>query len=507
MAWKSPNWCKLDFNNFKDLAYSLDEFYPLRGRPSQFHPVLTLFARNNLHQKRLNHKYELTSIDEISERVTTNAKFVKATVMAHCNSHKKSTSRRTCFVKEIPILNKAQLKLWDRVKQQPLRCHHDTYEFYRNLYHLENSSMVEVLCTFLTSNLTENNLSPHFPLFYGTVNCQFKNFTFPERASKDLKVSKPLVPKKYRVVREGSKKRIQVNNCPVQLLFTEMIGEETLGDLIDREKFQPNRWRAYCFQVIAALSIVQSRYKMHHNDLHVNNLICQKTKKTHLFYRDSTGTLFKVPTYGRIIKMVDWGRGILQYGNKTINNQCFEPDGDVFGQFLPPTSIVTKRRTVRANNSIDMIMFAYTMLESFYLNSSEYESFQSSHSSTSSISSSESDTDSPQNLRIEVKNRRKGGRKKTTKIKTHNLDAHRRKRMGMLPKNEVVTFLLSLCDHQRGGNFYTNCQKLNFSLYCQMAKWGKGAVPRELVKHPVFQSFRSDTKIDTSSKTTVYSLE
>jgi hypothetical protein len=372
--------------------------------------------------------------------------------------------------------------MWDSVKKRPLRCKPDSFELYSNLFNIENPAMVEVLCTFLTSNLVENNLSPHFPLFYGTVNCQFKNFTFPERASKELNASRPLFPKKYRIVTEGNSKRIQVNNCPVQMLFTEMIGEETLGDVVDRENFQSNRWRSYCFQVIAALSIIQSRYKMYHNDLHINNLICQKTKKQFLYYRCAKGRLYRVPTYGKIIKIIDWGRGTLKYKYDSIRNKCFNLDGDVFGQFYPPTSLHHKRRTVNYNNSIDMVMFAFTMLESFYLNSSDYES------SSNSTYLKANKPNKPEYI-------------------IQDIEVNRQKRLELLPKSDIVKFLFDICDNTRGKNFYTHCQKLNFTFYCEAAKYSKGACPLELVHHDVFKNYIVESTTDCEDNITVYPLE
>ena len=487
MTWKNPNWCKLDPSTFRSLVGSLKDFYPLRGRPSQFHPVMTLFARNNFQGKRLNHKFELQEILEIVERFNTNVHTVRGKVRANCNSYKKSETTRTCLVKEIPLLSKGHLKIWDSVKNRPLRCQPDSYELYRTLFNIENPAMIEVLCTFLTSNLVENNLSPHFPLFYGTVNSQFKNFTYSERASKDLETSKsPLVPKRYRVVREGSRNRIQVNNCPVQLLFTEMIGEETLGDIVDREKFQGNRWRSYCFQVVAALSIIQSRYKMYHNDLHINNLMCQKTKLEYLYYRGSNGKHFKVPTYGKIVKIIDWGRATVKYKNNNLGNQCFDPDGDVFGQYHPPTSINHKRRLVYPNSSIDMVMFAYTMLESFYINSPDYKSvnLSSSHSSHST-----------------------GSNKKDMSNSVYNIDQGRRQRLELLPHSDVIDFLLDICAYHKGKNFYTHCQKLNFTFYCEAAKWSHNSVPRDLIQHNIFKKFEIHPSLHQGNKHPVYPLE
>jgi hypothetical protein len=234
---------------------------------------------------------------------------------------------------------------------------------------------------------------------------------------------------------------------------------------------------------------------MHHNDLHINNLICQKTKREYLYYRGSNGKYFKVPTYGKIIKIIDWGRATVKYKQDSVGNQCFDPDGDVFGQYLPPTSLNHKRRIVHPNSSVDMVMFAFTMLESFYINSPEYKSsVTSSGSSGSSVTSSSNKSESDRNPT--------GG-----SYSVHNIDQNRRQRLELLPKSDVIDFLLDICAYQKGKNFYTHCQKLNFTLYCEAAKWSHDSSPRDLLQHNIFKKYELLHTLSQGNKLTVYPLE
>ena len=73
-------------------------------------------------------------------------------------------------------------------------------------------------------------------------------------------------------------------------------------------------------------------FDLTHNDLHTNNVMYKKTDKTYLYYRYK-GDFYKVPTHGRIYKIIDFGRAIYRYKGKRICSDSFHPKGDASTQY------------------------------------------------------------------------------------------------------------------------------------------------------------------------------
>ena len=61
------------------------------------------------------------------------------------------------------------------------------YKFVLNdfIHNLNSSVNIEILVSYLLSKLVENDISPHFPLFYGQCHTNMKKYTF-EISEKEL---------------------------------------------------------------------------------------------------------------------------------------------------------------------------------------------------------------------------------------------------------------------------------------------------------------------------------
>ena len=110
-----------------------------------------------------------------------------------------------------------------------------------------------------------------------------------------------------------------VNHFPIMMIYTEA-SEGTMDDLLDDYEevgCKPGTakweltWKAWIFQIMAALSVAQTMFGFTHNDLHSNNVVWSKTEKTHLYYKQRDGTTFKVPTFGKIFRIIDFAGAFL----------------------------------------------------------------------------------------------------------------------------------------------------------------------------------------------------
>lgn len=175
-----------------------------------------------------------------------------------------------------------------------------------------------------------------------------------------------------------------LKNFPVQLTVLERC-DGTLDDLMEDEvdedatpdmrETKEQRWTAWMFQVIAGLSVAQQTYDFVHNDLHTNNVMWCGTGETHLFYH-VTGAVggdrfYRVPTFGRIMKIIDFGRATFRPPSSSGDNRvwypdAFAPDADAGHQYNCGPYFVQGEPKVLPNKSFDLCRLAVAMLETLW---------------------------------------------------------------------------------------------------------------------------------------------
>jgi hypothetical protein len=158
---------------------------------------------------------------------------------------------------------------------------------------------------------------------------------------------------------------------PVMLIFQEEM-EGVLDDLLDEEGERgeewETRWTAWTFQVIAALCVAQGVLGFTHNDLHTSNIVWTETDQPYLFYKNRAGQLWRVPTFGKIFRIIDFGRAIFRVGDKWYASDDYERGGDAEGQYNFE-AIRTMRSTkplVYPNPSFDLCRYAVSVLEGLF---------------------------------------------------------------------------------------------------------------------------------------------
>jgi len=171
-----------------------------------------------------------------------------------------------------------------------------------------------------------------------------------------------------------------LKDFPVQLTFLEKC-DGTMDNLMDDEvsddatddmkETKEARWTAWMFQVIAALTVVQDKYDLIHNDLHTNNITWSGTAETHLYYHVGGAAggdrYYKVPTYGRIFKIIDFGRATFREpGGRTWFPDVYGPEADAEGQYNCGPFFDQSKPKVVPNPSFDLCRLAVAMLESIW---------------------------------------------------------------------------------------------------------------------------------------------
>ena len=155
-----------------------------------------------------------------------------------------------------------------------------------------------------------------------------------------------------------------IHNYPVQIICLEYM-EGTLDSLLGgRNEMDSDQWRSCLFQIIVALTAYQKAFAFTHNDLHSNNIMFTKTDREHLYYKHSK-KYYKVPTYGRIFKLIDFGRAIYRFKGKIICSDSFHPKGDAATQYNCEPFFNASKARLEPNSSFDLCRLACSLFDYF----------------------------------------------------------------------------------------------------------------------------------------------
>jgi hypothetical protein len=105
--------------------------------------------------------------------------------------------------------------------------------------------------------------------------------------------------------------------------------ENTLDYLLENELIDEPKCISALMQIVMTLIVYQktlSRITI----LHTNNIMYIETDKEFIYYTHNQ-IHYKVPTYGRIYKIIDFGRSIYRFKNKMFYSDCFEKHGTQTG--------------------------------------------------------------------------------------------------------------------------------------------------------------------------------
>jgi hypothetical protein len=143
-----------------------------------------------------------------------------------------------------------------------------------------------------------------------------------------------------------------IKNFPTQLICIEKC-ENTLNQLLMEKSLDDKESSSVLFQVVMTLIAYQKVFNFTHNDLHTNNIMYVSTKQKFLWYKYKN-VCYKVPTYGKIFKLIDFGRSIYNFKGDVFCSDSFFPDGDGYTQYnCEPFYDETKKR-IDPNFSFDL---------------------------------------------------------------------------------------------------------------------------------------------------------
>jgi len=139
----------------------------------------------------------------------------------------------------------------------------------------------------------------------------------------------------------------------------------TLDSLLnDEDEMDFDEWTSCLFQIIITLIVYQKMFNFTHNDLHTNNIMFQKTEKQYLYYRYNQ-KYYKVPTHGRIFKIIDFGRAIYKFKGQRICSDSYHKKGDAATQYNCEPFFNSKKPRLEPNMSFDICRLACSLFDYF----------------------------------------------------------------------------------------------------------------------------------------------
>jgi hypothetical protein len=152
------------------------------------------------------------------------------------------------------------------------------------------------------------------------------------------------------------------NTGTMDMLFNPANRELIAADADNWERC----WAAWIFQIIAGLSCAQTLLGFTHNDLHTNNIVWAPTTDEWLIYTRRDGTVFKVPTFGKLFRIIDFGRSIFSVNGTMFISDDFRPENDAGGQYRFVPLYKSASDPIPPNPSFDLCRLAVSLFEALY---------------------------------------------------------------------------------------------------------------------------------------------
>lgn len=154
-----------------------------------------------------------------------------------------------------------------------------------------------------------------------------------------------------------------INNFPVNIIFLEKC-HETLDAYIENNELEEREMKAILLQIAFTLATYQRCYNFTHNDLHTSNIMYTKTNDKYLYYAlIENGPVYKIPTYGKLWKIIDFGRSIYNISNSCIENTAFSEIGDATTQYNFGRLYSDKYNLRYPNKNFDLCRLACSLFD------------------------------------------------------------------------------------------------------------------------------------------------
>ena len=160
---------------------------------------------------------------------------------------------------------------------------------------------------------------------------------------------------------EEERINVVIPKFPVQVICMEYC-EDTFDSLILNNDLTKDEWFSALMQIVMILITYQKAFNFTHNDLHTNNVMYNETDKKYLYYCYKK-KYYKVPTFGRIFKIIDFGRSIYKFNGKIFCSDSFQAGGDAATKYNTEPYLNEKKPRLEPNYSFDLCRLACSIFD------------------------------------------------------------------------------------------------------------------------------------------------
>jgi len=158
---------------------------------------------------------------------------------------------------------------------------------------------------------------------------------------------------------------VSIDKMPVQIIAMEQMTDTLDKYIIEKhEMISEREWLSILFQVVINLLVYQEMFNFTHNDLHTNNIMYVETDIKYLYYKYDN-TYWKIPTYGKIYKIIDFGRSIYTYKGVKHVSSSFEHRNDAGGQYNIEPYYDPNKPLIDINYSFDLCRLGCALYDFF----------------------------------------------------------------------------------------------------------------------------------------------
>lgn len=155
---------------------------------------------------------------------------------------------------------------------------------------------------------------------------------------------------------------VTLDKFPVTFIAMEKCSN-TLDNLIENSYFDTDEmWYAMLLQIIMTLLVYQKAFTFTHNDLHTNNVMYVETDIEYIEYIYDK-IKYRVPTFGKIYKIIDFGRSIYKVNDVLLCSDSYDVKGDANSQYNFEPFFNSKNKRVIPNPSFDLCRLATSMID------------------------------------------------------------------------------------------------------------------------------------------------
>ena len=154
-----------------------------------------------------------------------------------------------------------------------------------------------------------------------------------------------------------------ISKFPVQTIALECC-EDTLDSYIANTNIKDSEYESIVLQILFTLITYQKVFDFTHNDLHTNNIVYVFTEKKYLYYKYNN-IHYKIPSFGKIYKIIDFGRSIYRFKGNLICSNSYAPDGDASTQYNCEPYMNEAKPRLDPNYSFDLCRLGCSIFDYF----------------------------------------------------------------------------------------------------------------------------------------------